>query len=466
MRWRKIECSLRVEIKSEGVCINGVLYYLGYMWEEMSEATSNYVIVCFDVRSEKFKFIYPESLRELINYKGKLGVIYNDDFTDDAIELRVWVLEDVEKHEWTKYAYTLRGDKLFPHYASEVGVISTGEIMLSMADYTSKQPFYIDYFNPERNTIRRVEIQASMFHVYKEEEYEDDKYGFRRFMVKRGRKQMEIKPTLTGAPDKLSWLGTKTGCYTTKSSYATALSSRTDPTEISQDVVWNLKTSPKTKLFAWKVLHGAIPAGEALRARQINIWSSAPVIPSIEYNESIELRRMWIELVTRKNLPPTGVAAGQLAPWILWSIWTERNNLVFNDKPLSAAETLSKAIALAREWGSCQLSPPPTTRTYAPPPPPSDPPTDCTLIKTDAAWSESRNIAALALWEALSKCRELGLSRIRCESDSAVLIKAIKAETSLAGLYGILADIQSLASSFECISFHWISRLRNAKLIS
>nr|VDD54304.1 unnamed protein product [Brassica oleracea] len=183
MRWRKIECSLRVEIKSEGVCINGVLYYL--------------------------------------------GVIYNEDFTDDAIELRVWVLEDVEKHEWTKYAYTLRGDKLFPHYASEVGVISTGEIMLSMADYTSKQPFYIDYFNPERNTIRRVEIQ--------EEEYEDDKYGFRRFMVKRGRKQMEIKPTLTGAPDKLSWLGTKTGCYTTKSGYATALSSRTDPTEISQD---------------------------------------------------------------------------------------------------------------------------------------------------------------------------------------------------------------------------------------
>ncbi|CAN7029853.1 unnamed protein product [Brassica rapa subsp. trilocularis] len=50
MRWRKIGCSLRVEIESEGVCINGVLYYLGYI---------------------------------------KLGVIYNDDFTDDSTELRV-----------------------------------------------------------------------------------------------------------------------------------------------------------------------------------------------------------------------------------------------------------------------------------------------------------------------------------------------------------------------------------------
>ncbi|KAF3496068.1 hypothetical protein DY000_02052601 [Brassica cretica] len=136
---------------------SGLIYFYG-MWTEEKRVP----VICNPKtgRSEKFKFIYPESLRELINYKGKLGVIYNDDFTDDAIELRVWVLEDVEKHEWTKYAYTLRGDKLFPHYASEVGVISTGEIMLSMADYTSKQPFYIDYFNPERNTIRRVEIQG------------------------------------------------------------------------------------------------------------------------------------------------------------------------------------------------------------------------------------------------------------------------------------------------------------------
>ncbi|CAH8351467.1 unnamed protein product [Eruca vesicaria subsp. sativa] len=29
-----------------------------------------------------------------------------------------------------------------------------------MADYTSKQPFYIYYFNPERSTLQRVEIQG------------------------------------------------------------------------------------------------------------------------------------------------------------------------------------------------------------------------------------------------------------------------------------------------------------------
>ncbi|KAG2297139.1 hypothetical protein Bca52824_043808 [Brassica carinata] len=106
----------------------------------------------------------------------------------------------------------------------------------------------------------------------------------------------------------------------------------------------------------------------------------------------------------------------------------------------------------------------------------------CVLVKTDAAWKESLNIAglgwtvenqsgtaqfsapahyvktalaaeALALREAIWKCRELGHARIRCESDSAVLIKAIKAKTSLAGLYGVLADILSLSSCFEFIFF-------------
>ncbi|KAL0705261.1 hypothetical protein Bca4012_071686 [Brassica carinata] len=87
---------------------------------------SSFAIACFDIRSEKFKILYPESFCELTNYNGKLGVIYYDDLTHDAVELRVWVLEDVDKQEWSKYSYTLRGDKLFPHYASVVGVISTG----------------------------------------------------------------------------------------------------------------------------------------------------------------------------------------------------------------------------------------------------------------------------------------------------------------------------------------------------
>ncbi|CAL9233322.1 unnamed protein product, partial [Arabidopsis halleri] len=188
MTWRKINCPLRHDVKSEGVCINGVLYYLGDTsdWGHVNDGhdvTSDYVIVCFDVRSETFTFIDVERFCRLINYKGKLAVIYWEDDVDiyelyyeeginvdkymednvdaDAInELRFWILEDVEKQEWSEYAYTWSDDKFFRRLVSIGGVTASGEIVFSMRKYTPKQPFYVFYFNPERNTLQRVEIQG------------------------------------------------------------------------------------------------------------------------------------------------------------------------------------------------------------------------------------------------------------------------------------------------------------------
>lgn len=67
-----------------------------------------------------------------------------------------------------------------------------------------------------------------------------------------------IKPSISGAPDKLSWLGSPSGSYTTKSGYAATLSMRPGLMTGSQDdlsfnwkkAIWSLKASPKTKLFA------------------------------------------------------------------------------------------------------------------------------------------------------------------------------------------------------------------------
>ncbi|CAA0370229.1 unnamed protein product [Arabidopsis thaliana] len=118
MKWRTIRCSLRYEIVSEGVSINGVLYYLGETsaWDNKDyDLKYDYAIVCFDIRSEKFIFFEIERFCRLINYKGKLAVIYFEDDVNyqsclyrkknyvepDAInKLNVWVLEDVEKQEW------------------------------------------------------------------------------------------------------------------------------------------------------------------------------------------------------------------------------------------------------------------------------------------------------------------------------------------------------------------------------
>ncbi|XP_010466573.1 PREDICTED: F-box protein At2g16450-like [Camelina sativa] len=181
MRWRKIECSLKHEIRSDGVCINGVVYYLGNTkgWVD----PDGYVIVCFDLRSEKFSFINIERFCRLVNFKGKLAMIYwEDDFdfyeaatsdsdidkylekklvADANNELHVWVLEDVAKQDWSKHTYTWSTDNIFfRRHVSIAGVTASGEIVFSMRKYTSKKPFYVFYFSPERNILQRVEIQG------------------------------------------------------------------------------------------------------------------------------------------------------------------------------------------------------------------------------------------------------------------------------------------------------------------
>ncbi|EOA32328.1 hypothetical protein CARUB_v10015590mg [Capsella rubella] len=158
MSWRKVKCSFLHDVRSEGVCINGILYYLGdrdVVFSYSGDLDSyDYVIVCFDVRLEKFTFIEVECFCQLINYKGKLAMIYWDD------ELHVWILEDVEKKEWSKYAYTWTDDEFLRCNVSVAGATASGEIVFSMRNYIPEEPFYVFYFNLEKETFQRVEIQG------------------------------------------------------------------------------------------------------------------------------------------------------------------------------------------------------------------------------------------------------------------------------------------------------------------
>ncbi|KAL1221047.1 F-box protein [Cardamine amara subsp. amara] len=67
--------------------------------------------------------------------------------------------EDVEKQVWTKYVYSLEEDGVItPYNHSIVGLTTTGEIVFFTEK--SSKPYYVFYFNPERNTIRKVQIQG------------------------------------------------------------------------------------------------------------------------------------------------------------------------------------------------------------------------------------------------------------------------------------------------------------------
>ena len=280
--------------------------------------------------------------------------------------------------------------------------------------------------------------------------------------------------------------------------------------------VWKLDCAPKVKLFSWKLLKGALPVGERLIERHIEVdptckrcgcnesiihllfqcqfaqkvWQLAPFATDMDYSGTIDLLTAWPTMCNQKCLPPSGIASGTLFTWIAWALWKARNILVFDGFVASPEETLSSAIRLAREWSND--SKPETSgkkrnnREEVPTP------IGVTLVRSDDAWSGSENVAGLgwiifdptahkefqqrmeyiasplmaeglALREAVLTCLDLGFHNIKMESDSAQLIKCLSTGEQVTELHSVVSDILLVLSGLEPVSFAWLPRERNVE---
>ncbi|KAG2310146.1 hypothetical protein Bca52824_021703 [Brassica carinata] len=170
LSWRMIKCNVshypEFDHGCNSVCINGVLYYKAK--PNVYSSSEEVMIICFDVRFEKFSFIKatkPFMGATLMNYKGKLasltpGGSYFFGRENTSFEMRV--LDDREKEEWSKHSY-----KLPPQWQTAVtnsniifvGVTGSNEIVFS-GHSPSNHPFYVFYYSLEKGTIRRVEFQG------------------------------------------------------------------------------------------------------------------------------------------------------------------------------------------------------------------------------------------------------------------------------------------------------------------
>lgn len=162
--WRMAACCVPHSFpERESVCINGVLYYIA----RVSNLAD--MLVCFDVRSEKYRFVNLVGsgmyYATLINFQGKLASVRSSSATSflsgTSTSLEMCILEDPGKHEWSKRIFNLPPmwkEAAAGKFLSFVGVTATNEFVIS--PFFPSDPFYLYYYNFVKDPITRVEIQG------------------------------------------------------------------------------------------------------------------------------------------------------------------------------------------------------------------------------------------------------------------------------------------------------------------
>lgn len=140
-------------------------------------------------------------------------------------------------------------------------------------------------------------------------------------------------------------MGTKTGEYTTRSGYISAVAEHAPAEEQQRSTnwnqhVWSLKTAPKIKMFVWKTLKRALPVGTRLVDRHITadpsckkcgnpesidhlfihcqfaqqMWQAALFVVDCDSSGLLDLDDYWSGIAKQPCLPPPGISNTHLAP--------------------------------------------------------------------------------------------------------------------------------------------------------
>ncbi|XP_013699656.2 uncharacterized protein LOC125596828 [Brassica napus] len=334
-----------------------------------------------------------------------------------------------------------------------------------------------------------------------------------------------IRPSAHNMEDIFCWHGSKDGIYSVRSGYYSLIEDTRGqahqllmaPFNWSK-AIWAVDTSPKLKLFLWKLAQGALPLGANLQARGMmsntncphcggietgvhlifecpfaqQVWALAPIKPNLDFISSASVHSALTAASRLVCLPPSGIASDFFS-WLCWNIWTARNRLLFENRTSPAISIVTNALCNAREWMLGQEKKPDS-------PPPASPylpaisfPPETALCNSDAAWTTTTKRAglgwilgsttttpqvsgssaspfvsspllaeALALREAIRAAHAANLPNVWMRSDSQVLVRAVNSKKFPMELYGVLMDIEYLFSRFMFFLLSFIPREQNS----
>ncbi|KAG7576033.1 Ribonuclease H domain [Arabidopsis thaliana x Arabidopsis arenosa] len=196
----------------------------------------------------------------------------------------------------------------------------------------------------------------------------------------------KLKPVVS-CPDFMVWQHNKSGEYSVRSGYwlaskdqnsASLFEANAQPsTNAIKELTWDTMAPSKLKVFMWKAISGAIPVADKLASRGISLDSRCQVC-GLE-GESINhllfvctlARQVWAMmgipspvngfvdhalfhnlhyvLMLAKN-PKVQINNRRAIPWILWLLWKNRNNLVFEGMVFLVTDLVNKIKEDAEQW--------------------------------------------------------------------------------------------------------------------
>jgi ribonuclease HI len=323
--------------------------------------------------------------------------------------------------------------------------------------------------------------------------------------------------------DKLTWIFEKHGCYTVKSGYTNYIKRKSSHQNHVVDgdwnSIWQIKAPPKTKHLLWRICRGCLPTRIRLQERRVHCPSDCPICCNANEDDFHTFftcnlsQQVWNQAGLHDVIPPRALAfnnakaiifdicksesaevTGAVA-MIMWCLWYNRNNCVWNGTNDTARDVASRAVYLLQEWRAVhhvqQHNTPPSTTAVSSPTesqqlsPRSEPtrwqhpPPEWWKCNVDASFSQGpcatgwgwciRNSTgsfiaagtssrrhnftvpegeALAILEAMRVASSRGWTNIIFESDSKVVIDAIKTVSQgRSELCSILFEIKALLLS-------------------
>lgn len=162
------------------------------------------------------------------------------------------------------------------------------------------------------------------------------------------------------------------------------------------------------------------------------VWNLVPLkVPFVSiycdsFYSALEASTHWI------CLPPTG-CFGNIFYWVIWSLWTTWNHLLFESRHISQSEIVTKALEGAKDWAAAQLIPDTSNNTAKVPDLPLLPamPEETTLCNTDAGWNPSSREVGLRWIFSNHETSTLQGSQFQTHIQSAIPAEALAVRAAL-----------------------------------